>query len=316
MAGEMHDQSNRVQASKAVAHVAVEVGEAELLRKQIAVDVGERGQRLVEILLPLLRRRVEHVEQPRQVRPKVGAVRLRAVLDVQPECLALEDARVFGEKAEQNAHQKAFQLMALVAAGLQGVVKIVHDLYGAEVDRVLVLEPVLLVARDERKMVDVLVQLGERKLDALDAEPSNNGSLLLLFRLQIVERDPGKVGNDDVAGNVVLPALADEVLDVAEGLRLGFAQVFAEALVLDQQHAGPEKVDVAVIAGDFLYRLLERGHRAAADAEDLEKLVPKRLFLGSRCSRPPNRGQSRWRFDGFRSRKSAWRTWGQSTFSQ
>ena len=100
MAGEICDQSNRVQAKQAVAHVAVEVGEAQAFGEQFAVDVGERGQRFVEVLLPLLRRRVENVEEPGQVRPEVGAVRLRAVLDVEPERLALEDARVFAQRGK------------------------------------------------------------------------------------------------------------------------------------------------------------------------------------------------------------------------
>ena len=59
---------------QAVAHVAVEVGEAEVLGEELAVDVGEGGQSFVEVLLALLGRRVEHVEEPRQVQAEVGAV--------------------------------------------------------------------------------------------------------------------------------------------------------------------------------------------------------------------------------------------------
>ena len=61
------------------------------------------------------------------MKPEVGAVRLRAVLDVQPERLALEDARVFGKQAEEHPHQETLQFVTAVAAGLQGVVQIVHD---------------------------------------------------------------------------------------------------------------------------------------------------------------------------------------------
>ena len=57
-----------------VAHVAVEVGEAEVFRKEFAVDVGECGQSFVEVLLALVGRRVEHVEEPREMRAEVGAV--------------------------------------------------------------------------------------------------------------------------------------------------------------------------------------------------------------------------------------------------
>ena len=159
--------------------------------------------------------------------------------------------------------------------------KIVHDLHGTQIDRILILELVLLVAGDERKMVDVLVQLVERKFDRLDAELVEQRKLLLLLRLQIMQRDPGKVADDDVARDFVLSAIANKVVDVAKRLRLGLAQVLPATLVLDQQHAGPEKVDVAVLAGDLLHRLLKRRHDAAANAEHREKLVPKRLFLGA-----------------------------------
>ena len=74
------------------------------------------------------------------MRPEVGAVRLRAVLDVEAERLALENAGVFGKQAEQHPHQETLQLVAAVAAGLQRVVQVVHDPHGPQVDRVLVLE--------------------------------------------------------------------------------------------------------------------------------------------------------------------------------
>ena len=156
-----------------------------------------------------------------------------------------------------------------------------------EVDRVLVLEPVLLIARDEGKVVDVTVQFGEWEFDRRDAIAREQRQVALLVRLQVMERDSSKVGDDNVAWDFVFAALAEQVLNVAEGLRLGFAQVFAKTLVLDEQHVGPEEVDVAVFAGDFPHRLLERSHSPAANAEDLEKVVPKRLLL---CPLTPSTG--------------------------
>ena len=109
MAGEMRDQSNRVQAKQRVSHVAVEIGKAKFFGEQITVDVGERGERFVQILLPLVRRRVEHVKQPRQVQTQIRAVRSGAVFKVEPESVTLKKAGVLGKEAKQDANEKAFQ---------------------------------------------------------------------------------------------------------------------------------------------------------------------------------------------------------------
>jgi hypothetical protein len=51
--------------------------------------------------------------------------------------------------------------------------------------------------------------------------------------------------------------------------------------VFHQQDAGPEEVNAAVIAGDFLDGFLEAGDNTAFDTEDLKELVPKGLFFGA-----------------------------------
>jgi hypothetical protein len=43
-----------------------------------------------------------------------------------------------------------------------------------------------------------------------------------------------------LSGNLILAPFAREVLEVTERLRLRFAEVFAETLVLDEHDAGPE----------------------------------------------------------------------------
>ena len=87
-----------------VSHVAVQIREAELFRKQFTVDVRERGERFVEILLPLVRRRVENVKQPRKVQTQIRTIRRGAVLNVEPEGVALEKAGVLGKQAKQDAN--------------------------------------------------------------------------------------------------------------------------------------------------------------------------------------------------------------------
>ena len=76
--------------------------------------------------------------------------------------------------------------------------------------------------------------------------------MLLVFGFKVVEHDPREVGNDDVAGNFVVLAFAEEGLDVFKGLGLRLTQVVAERLVLDDEVAFPEQVDEAVVAGDLL----------------------------------------------------------------
>ena len=132
-----------------VAHVAVEIGEAEIFGEQLAVDVGKCGERFVEVLLALLRRRVEHFKEAREVHARVRAVGGGAVLEVELKGFALENAGVLGEEAKEDADEKAFEVVARVAAGFERVVKVAHDFGGFDVDGVLFLEFVLLVAGDE-----------------------------------------------------------------------------------------------------------------------------------------------------------------------
>ena len=94
---------------------------------------------------------------------EVGAVFGGAVFEVEAEGFALEDAGVLGEEAEEDADEEAFEVVAGVAAGFEGVVEVAHDFDGFEVDGVLFLELVLLVAGDEGEGVDVLVEVGQRK---------------------------------------------------------------------------------------------------------------------------------------------------------
>ena len=57
--------------------------------------------------------------------------------------------------------------MAGVAAGFQFIVELAENLGGLDVDGVLFLEGVLLVAGDEGEVVNVLVKLGQREFRGL-----------------------------------------------------------------------------------------------------------------------------------------------------
>src|SRR5690606_35427663 len=71
-----------------------------------------------------------------------------------------------------------------------------------------------------------------------------------------------------------------QAVEVVAGLGVGAVQVLAAGLVLDQQHTLPEQVNVAILAINLLDPLLEAGDALAADAEDVEELVPEGLGLG------------------------------------
>jgi hypothetical protein len=117
----------------------------------------------------------------------------------------------------------------MVAAGFEGVVKFAHDFDGFEVDRILFLKRVLLVAGNEREMLDVTVKISERKFVGDSALFVEQRQVALFLRLQVVQRNPRKVGNDDIAGDFVAAGrVIGQIADLLKSLGLGLAQVFTE----------------------------------------------------------------------------------------
>src|SRR6185437_7618324 len=121
-----------------------------------------------------------------------------SLFEVQAESFALEDAGVFGEEAEEDADEEAFEGMAGVAAGFEGVVQMAHDFDGFEIDRLLFDEFVLLVAGDEGEFVDVIVKVSEREFDGTDAAIVKKREISLVFGLEVMQGDAGEVGDKDV----------------------------------------------------------------------------------------------------------------------
>ena len=116
--------------------------------------------------MALFGRRIQHVEETREVQSEIGAVFGGAVQQVELEGFGLEDAGILSEKAKEDADQEAFELVAGVTARFQRVVQAAHDFDGLDVDRVLFFEFVLLVAGDECEVMNVLVEVGERKFES------------------------------------------------------------------------------------------------------------------------------------------------------
>ena len=129
-------------------------------------------------------------------------------------------------------------------------------------------------------------RLGEREVRFFAKREIERGRKALeergvgvLLGLKVVDGDALEVGDDEVAGRFFFAPAAREGADVFHALRVRFAEIFARALVLGDEGARPEQVDVGPVAAELFHRLLERGDGAALDAEDVEEGVPKRLGL-------------------------------------
>ena len=117
----MFDQSKRQTSSRAPRMEASKDGMRRRPLEQSAVDVGKPRQILVERLLALLFRGVQHLEQFGQPCSGVRSVLGGAVLkQVQEDVPRLEDARVVGEQAEHDPNQEPLQVVASVARLGQG----------------------------------------------------------------------------------------------------------------------------------------------------------------------------------------------------
>lgn len=154
--------------------------------------------------------------------------------------------------------------MAFVAGGFQRVVQLAHALGGEHVDRVFLFEAAGLIAGDEAELAHVLLQILQREL----------GGDLAGF--QVVQPETLEVADQQVARQLGV----GKAMEIITRLRVCAVQILAARLVLDQQHALPQQVDVTVLAVEFLHLLLEVRHPPAADPEHIEKPVPERLRLG------------------------------------
>ena len=236
----------------------------EELREQRAIDVRQRLVVGRQVLLPLVGRLVEHRKPLRQLGAHVGAVGAGVVFEEQLEGVFLEDGRVFGKQTEQDAHEQHFQLVAVVAAAQQGVVQLTHQLGRLNVGGVLGAVLALLVAREEREQVQVLVELLQREVVA--------GVFV-----EVVEAEAGEVGDEDVLGQLVVL----EAGEVVFGLLHGLFQVAPPAFVLHEQGALPEQVHEALPPIELLDGHLKRGHAPPLDIEHMKKLNPERLGVGA-----------------------------------
>ena len=76
-----------------------------------------------------------------------------------------KDGGIFGKQAKQQPHQIHFQRMIGVSYRFERIVQLAHALGSLDIDRVLRLDDLRLVAGHKAKGFHVLVQILEQKLD-------------------------------------------------------------------------------------------------------------------------------------------------------
>lgn len=96
-------------------------------------------------------------------------------------------------------------------------------------------------------------------------------------RLQVVDADAGEVAGDDVAWTFFFL----EREEILAGLVESGIEVFAFALVFNDEFAGDEAVDEALRTAQLLDGLLVDGGALRTDAEALIKTQPEGLRLAA-----------------------------------
>ena len=122
-------------------HGCVERLDQQAAAKEIAVDVGQFGEVRIEGGRPAAFRRVQDLEEFSQAPAYIGAVLPSAVLDeVGEESARLEDARIVGEKAKDEPHEKPLEVGAIGGRLGEHVVERADKFRCLDVDRILVSE--------------------------------------------------------------------------------------------------------------------------------------------------------------------------------
>lgn len=98
---------------------------------------------------------------------------------------------------------------------------------------------------------------------------------------EVMEGDTGEIGEDEVGGGFFGAVGIGEVVDIADGLSVGFVEVLAAGLVFGDEGAGPEEVDEFVLALEVFDGFFEGGDEFSGASEDGEEFVPEGLGIGA-----------------------------------
>ena len=140
--------------------------------------------------------------------------------------------------------------------------QLAHKFGRRDVDRVLVQEGLALHAHDEAEGLHVGGKV-----------PEVEGDGLLL--VEVAEGEVLEVAYEDVPGFFVLR----QGIEVGACLLVGVFEVAPGALLLDDEHAGPEQVDEAGIVVQLPHVFFVAGHAPPPHAEDMEEVVVEGLRL-------------------------------------
>ena len=189
-------------------HGRVEGRDAQRPVEQGAVDIGEADKIFVERFLAFGLGCIQHLKQLGQTGACVRSVFACAFLDqVEEDVARLEDAGVVGEQAEDDPHQKSFQIVAPVARRVERIVQPSDQFCRRDIGGVLVAESPALHAENEAELLDVGGQVRERK----------GGDLALV---EIVKLEGLKIADQDEAGAVALR----QRVEILPGLPVGLCR--------------------------------------------------------------------------------------------
>ena len=251
-----------------------------LLGKEAAVGVGEGGELGREVAAAQMLGRVERAEEFKEMRAEVVAV---VVSQVVVELVAAEVAGIFGIEAKHKAH--AEHVEGAERGGVVGAILHKQRVVDAADDFARLHRHLFLFVQVRLAGIDEETEAEELALEVFE----QNLLRLLPGLLKVVDEEGGKVAHHD-------PARAHaerHVVGVALGLLVGrehravalgnaLAEVFAEALLLDEDAGGGDVgVDETLVA-EF-HALLEANEiGGVVHAEDLrEQLQPKLLALAA-----------------------------------
>ncbi len=253
----------------------------EALFEELAVYIREGRDVVIDPRLPSLRTGVEDLEEVVELLAEVGAIGTGAVANERGEGFGPEDAVVFGEEAEEETDEKALEFVPGEAASFERVVQLAHAGIGFFVCFILRLIAHPRLPEHEGEMPDVFWEIGENEMMFLDLAAVEKRKVELVLRFEIVEDEVGEIGNEHIARDFLPTIFPGEVFDVGKGLGLREVEVFAVALVLNQQTTTPEEVDRAFVAFQVADILLKGGDGSATQTENVEEVVPESLFLGA-----------------------------------
>lgn len=219
------------------------------------------------------------MENSRKVQPEIRAVFPCFVFDVEAKRIAVENARVFREKAKKHSDEKDFEVVSGVAGFFEFYVQVAEKLDSFEANRRFITVLILFVAGNKREKLNVFPKIFQLEL-VFHAMGFVEAREIAFFRLDVEKFKVFVIGKNNVARTFIFAPLVAERLDVVESLELRIVETFSERFVLDEQFALPEQVDETVVAGKFFHGFLKRSDRAATNPEDIEKVVPKRSVFG------------------------------------